>query len=106
MIARYVCDGSTIDHRPTVDINAGDILTFGGLVGIARLDVKAGELGAFALTGIYDIKKPTGVAYTTGTLLYWDASAKTTSTTTSHPKLGHVVASALTDDETVRVRIG
>lgn len=106
MTARYIHDGLAIDYRPTVDVNAGDIVTFGTMVGVARLDIKAGELGAFAVTGVYDIKKATGTSHAVGSTVYWDAAGKKASTTTTHPKLGIVVADAMSDDEYVRVRIG
>ena len=54
MDARYVQRGDAIDYTPMDDVAAGDIVVLAGkLVGVAKLDIKAGELGALALTGVY-----------------------------------------------------
>ena len=49
MIARYVQKGEAIDYRPTENVKAGTIFPFNGFVGITRLDIRAGELGALAV---------------------------------------------------------
>ena len=56
MKARYVQRGESIDFTPTSDVAAGDIVKLGNLVGVAKLDIKAGELGALALCGVYEIE--------------------------------------------------
>ena len=53
MKARYVQRGESIDYTPTADVAAGDVVQQGKLVGVAKLDMKAGELGALALCGVY-----------------------------------------------------
>ena len=55
MKARYVQRGESIDFIPASDVAAGDIVKVGSLVGVAKLDIKAGELGALALCGVYEI---------------------------------------------------
>ena len=52
MKARYVQRGESIDFIPAFDVAAGDIVKVGSLVGVAKLDIKAGELGALALCGV------------------------------------------------------
>ena len=56
MKARYIQRGDSIDYTSTSDIAAGDIVKVGSLVGVAKLDIKAGELCALALVGVYELE--------------------------------------------------
>ena len=56
MKARYIQRGDSIDYTSTSDIAAGDIVKVGSLVGVAKLDIKAGELGSLALVGVYEVE--------------------------------------------------
>ncbi|MGN0886960.1 MAG: DUF2190 family protein [Candidatus Spyradenecus sp.] len=107
MISKYVHDGKAIDIRPTADIAAGDVVVIGAaLVGIAVLDIKAGELGALATSGVFDIAKPDGTTFAAGTVIYWDEATQTAVATTSKPRLGVVTEAAEAGDATVRVKLG
>ena len=44
--------GDAVDYIPEADVSAGDVVVQNDLVGIAKLDIKAGERGALALTGV------------------------------------------------------
>lgn len=103
MNAVYVQRGESIDYTPTANIAAGDIVIIGGIVGVAKLDIPANELGAIAVTGVYDMVKATG-AITAGATVYWDASAKNVTTTESeNTAIGKAVAAAESTDTIVRV---
>lgn len=94
MNARYVQRGDAIDYTPTEDVAAGDVVILAGkLVGVAKLDIKAGELGALALTGVYEVAKSSGVAFAVGTEVGWNAADK------------QAVALAGASDPTVLVRL-
>ena len=56
MKARYVQRGESIDYIPQKPVSAGDIVKLGKLVGVAKLDIAVGELGALALVGVYEIE--------------------------------------------------
>ncbi len=104
--AIFAHEGAAIDYIPETDVAAGDVVVQGDLVGVARLDMKAGGLGVLAVTGVFDFAKETGIAYTVGTILYWDDTDNVVTTTTSGNKLiGKVVRAAATTDPTVRVRL-
>jgi predicted RecA/RadA family phage recombinase len=104
--ATFVQDGATIDYTPGADVAAGDVVVQGDLVGVAKLDIKANKLGALAVVGVFDFAKAGGVAYTVGTLLYWDDAANTVTTTSAGNKLlGKCVRAAASADTTVRVRL-
>ena len=103
MLARYVQKGDAIDYRPTEAIAAGDVVVIADLVGIARLDIEAGTLGALAVVGVFDVVKAAGTV-PSGSTVYWDAGAqKATLVSGSNHYLGKAIASADAGDENVRV---
>lgn len=104
--AVFVHEGAAIDYTPGADVAAGDVVVQGDLVGIARFDIKSGLLGALAVAGVFDFAKATNVAYTVGTILYWDDTNNiVTTTATGNKQIGKVVRAAATTDPTVRVRL-
>ncbi|MFW6062410.1 MAG: DUF2190 family protein [Planctomycetota bacterium] len=109
-IARFIHDGGSIDYTPGADVAAGDVVVQGDLVGIAKLDIAAGTLGALAVTGVFDVPKATGVdtAVAAGSSVYWDEAdqvAKADSETGANKLLGKAIAAAGDSDATVRVRL-
>ena len=48
----------------------------GDLVGVAKKDIKANELGALATEGVFEFPKDTSTAIAAGVDVYWDAIAK------------------------------
>jgi predicted RecA/RadA family phage recombinase len=104
--ATFVQNGESIDYTPGADVAAGDVVVQGDLVGVAKLAIAANKLGALAVVGVFDFAKNTGVAYSVGTLLYWDDAANVVTTTSAGNKLlGKVVRAAASADTTVRVRL-
>ena len=106
MKARYVQRGESIDFTPTADVAAGDIVKLGNLVGVAKLDIKAGELGALALCGVYEIATA-GAAIEAGAVIHVDpATGKVCAESAAGAiKLGHAITKAATTDATVCVRL-
>jgi predicted RecA/RadA family phage recombinase len=105
MNAQFLHDGNTIDFTPTTAIAAGDIVTRGGLVGIAKLDIDAGSQGALSLSGVYKIAKGTE-KFVTGESVFWNATtSQATHTLTDNQYLGKAVAYTGETDETVSVRL-
>jgi predicted RecA/RadA family phage recombinase len=104
--ATFVQEGRIVDYTPGADVAAGDVVVQGDLVGVAKVEIKSGKLGALSVDGVYDFAKNTGVAYTVGQLLYWDDAANVVTTTATGNKLiGKVVRAAASADTTVRVRL-
>ena len=106
MKARYVQRGESIDFTPESDVAAGDIVRLGALVGVAKLDVKAGELGALALVGVYEIATG-GTAVEAGKPVYVNpATGKACAQGTEGAvAFGHAVAAAAATDAFVHVRL-
>ena len=104
--ATFVQDGCAIDYTPGSAVAAGDVVVQVDLVGVVKRPLAANELGALALTGVFDFSKATNVAYTVGTILYWDDTNNlVTTTATGNKQIGKVVRAAATTDPTVRVRL-
>jgi len=110
MNARFIHDGNTLDYTPGADVSAGDVVVEGDLIGIAKLDIANGSLGALAVTGVFDIPKTTGVgeAIAAGAKVYWDEAdgvAKEDAEAGANKYLGKTVLAAGDDEATVRVRL-
>jgi len=110
MTVEYVQEGSSIDYIPSVDTPYGTVVIQGDLVGITKRNIKAGELGALALSGLFEFPKATGAATAipVGTKLYWDAGAEVATADSgggANERIGKTTADAGDDDETVRSRI-
>ena len=104
MKAAFVQLGQAIDFVPSHDVAAGEILVCNGMAGVARLPVKAGELGSLHLSGVYDIDKAPG-AIGVGAKVYFDAGSglATTAAGAGNAYLG--VASCNSPDGAAKVRV-
>ena len=77
MDARYGQRGGASDHPPTGDVAAGDVVGLSGkLVGVAKLDIKAGELGSLSLTGVFDMPKALNWGIGRNAKVTWDPVAR------------------------------
>ncbi len=108
--ALFVHDGKSIDYTPGANVSAGDVVVQGDLIGIAKLDIVSGILGALAVTGVFDVPKTAGAseAIVAGAKVYWDVAdsvAKTDDESAANKYLGKTIAAAGDDDTTVRVRL-
>ena len=110
MTATYIHEGNAIDYTPAADVVAGDVIVQGELLGVAKLDIKAGTLGALAVVGVFDFPKATGAstAIAEGLDVYWDESAgeaTTDSASGANKRIGRTIAASGDNDTTVRVRM-
>lgn len=87
-----------IDHTPSTNYNAGDVIVAGNSVWITHRALTSGELGAVAVgNGIYSVDKisaaSTGV--TAGAAVYWSNAAQgATAVSTSNAFIGKAVTAA------------
>ena len=75
--------------------------------GVAKLDIKVAELGALALTGVYEVAKASGAAFAVGMEVGWNPTDKkaVAAGAAGSVKMGHAVALAGAADPTVFVRL-
>lgn len=114
MSAKFVQHGDTIDYTPVSAVAAGAFVNLGFAVGVAKLPIAAGALGALSLVGVYDfdITAP-GAQKAVGTALYVDGNGALTwsandgeQTPTAYTRVGFVVATVASTDTVARVRLG
>ena len=98
MIARYVQKGEAIDFRPTENVKAGTIFPFNGFVGITRLDIQAGELGALAVSGVFETPKA-DEAIDVGDPIYWDEANEVATKQKTDVYLGTAIYNAQASSE-------
>lgn len=110
--ADYVQKDDSIDYTPVSAVTAGDVVVLGGrLVGVAKVDIAASELGALAVEGVYDGAKDSST-FAIGDAVYWDADGNPvggtagtgafTTTATGNIYAGIAIAAAATGVATVR----
>lgn len=108
--AVFIHEGRSIDYTPGTNVSAGDVVVQEDLLGIAKLDIAAGILGALAVDGVFDFPKATGggSGISAGASVYWDEGATEATTDAAggaNKLIGKVVATAADGDATVRVRL-
>ena len=104
--ATFVLDGDTIDFTAAAAVAVGDVVVQGDLVGVVTRALAIGELGSLIVEGVLDFNKLTNVAFTVGTILYWDDTNNVvTATATGNKAIGKVIRAAATTDATVRIRL-
>jgi predicted RecA/RadA family phage recombinase len=106
--AIFVQEGDAVDYTPGTDVAAGDVVVQGDLVGVTPRPIPANTAGGLVVEGVFDFPKATGggSAIAAGTVVYWDATNKVaTATSTGNKQLGRTVLAAADADTTVRVRL-
>ena len=93
MKARYIQKGESFDFRPETDVKTGTIFPFKGFVGVTRLDIRAGELGALAVSGVFESPKG-DEAIDVGDAVYWDSANEVATKTATDIYLGAAVYNA------------
>ena len=100
--------GEDLDYTPTADVAAGAVVVQEDLVAVACREIKAGQLGAISVTGVYEFPKETGGGkdIAAGKKVYWHPGDQVVKKGASGATyLGKAVLAAGEDDETVRVRL-
>ena len=102
MTVIYKQRGDSIDYTPAANVAAGDVVVLNDLVGIAKLDIKAGELGALAVTGVFDFPIDTGSTLDVGITAYWNATGKfATDIETGNKLLGKAIRIDVANNRTL-----
>lgn len=104
MGARFVQEGDSLDYRPAGEVAAGDMVVQADLVGVAKRDIKAGELGTLAVAGVFEFQKePTDIA--AGKRVFWNPTTKLATLDATQPFLGKAVKPAAAAEAKVVVRL-
>ena len=108
--AQFIHDGDSIDFTPVADTAAGDVVVQGDLVGVTKRDIKANDLGALAVTGVFDFAKQAGagVTFAVGAKVYFNDTTNVAVATDgggANKLVGKAVKAAADADTIVRVRL-
>lgn len=114
MQAQFKQESGTVDYTPVSAVVAGQVVVQANLVGIAKTAIAAGELGALAVSGIFDVAQAAEII-TAGSPVYWDADGNpvggvagtgaATATATGNTFMGFAEAVTAATDETVSVSL-
>jgi len=110
MTVEFIHAGDAIDYTPSADVAAGSVVVAEDLVGVIKRSIKADQLGALHVSGVFDFPKQTGagkdIAF--GKKVYWDATPGVIKKGSGGGAVyaGKCVDQNATEDaETVRVRL-
>jgi len=82
MQATYIQVGREIDYTPGADVDAGEVVVQGSLIGVSNTAIDSGDLGTLAVSGIFDVDQHAEII-TAGSAVYWDADGSSVSGTAS-----------------------
>lgn len=106
MANNYIQPGHLMDYINPANadpIFSGDVVAFEDAIGVAAVDIGAGEMGAVQLTGVFALPKKTGESIMQGQTVYWDDDAVTA--TAGAVKAGRVWQTALAGDAAIAVKL-
>lgn len=106
MSANKIKRGERLDITLTAIAASGDVVVVGDILGVAVTGGAIGDTVAVDTEGVFDVPKATGQAWAVGNTLYWDATAKNfTTTSTSNKRAGIAAAVQASGDVTGYVKI-
>ncbi len=102
----YIQPGNTITVSAPDDIEGGEIVAMGDLIGVAAGDAETGADLDLVLVGVFDLAKVSTDAITIGQAVYVAGGVVTTDDDSgANPFLGHAVTAALNPSASVHVRL-
>ncbi len=77
----YVQPGETVTLLAPANLASGEPFAVGSIFGVAACAAESGAEVEAKRTGVFDLPKTTGEAWTVGARLYWDGATKKLTTT-------------------------
>ncbi len=72
MKARYIQAGNVIDFVPAQDVNAGEVVRQGNIIGVTSLPTAAGTLGGLAVNGVFEVEKKPAAVFSVSDRVFWN----------------------------------
>lgn len=106
--ATRIQNGTVVDYTAAATIANGDVIPLTGRIGIALEDAVSGETISLAIAEVYELTAATADEITFGAVVYFDATARNiTTTSTDNTLAGFAVSTkAAATAGTVKVKIG
>ncbi len=79
----------SVQFTAAADIGAGDVVFFGEVAGVSKMDYDSGDVAAVATIGVFDgamVTANDAAGIAVGDQLYWDATSKGLTTTSTGNK--------------------
>ena len=108
MATNYKFGGNVLNYAngSGSDLASGNIVSTGGLVGVALVDIANGESGSVAITGVFEVANGDSTAIPQGAELFYDsATGKVDGTNTSNKFAGYAWEAAAAGSATVLLRL-
>jgi len=81
MSAKFDKEGKSINHTPSGNVVAGQVVVVGGLIGVAKEPIAANTLGALRVDGQFKLTLASGKTFSAGDPVYVASSEATDSGT-------------------------
>jgi len=106
--ATRIQNGAVVDYTATGTIANGDVIPLADRIGIANNDAVAGDVISLELEGVFEIAAATADAISFGVKVYFDATNRNVTTTSTDNTLAGLTVSekAAATDGSVYVKIG
>ena len=101
MTSKYKQPGDVIDYTAGATIASGDVLVIGTKVGVALTAIANGSVGSIQVVGVFTLAKKSGDTVAQGAALYWDATNKYLTTTSTGNTLAGYAFNAAGSSATV-----
>lgn len=102
----FIQPGCTVTVQPAANVLSGDLVVVGSLFGVASGNALAGTDCELKTGGVFDLPKAAGQSLAQGAAVYWDATAKAiTTTSTNNTKVGVALLAAASAEVVARVRL-
>lgn len=102
----FVQPGDIVPVLAPANVTSGDGVLLGTLFGVAAFSAASGAEVEIRLRGVFDLPKTSAEAWTVGAAVYWDATNKVaTTTSSSNTLIGKAVAAAANPSGVGRVRL-
>jgi predicted RecA/RadA family phage recombinase len=95
MATNYVQEGNTIQWTNGGSaVVSGAVVVIGAMLGIALVDIGAGETGSVAIEGVFNVPKVDAAVIAAGETVVWDSSASEFDDSAATPASGDVSGGA------------
>lgn len=99
-------DGDTINFVTAGVVALGEVIEFTNMIGVAlQAATASGQTIAVATRGVFSLAKETGVAFTQGQKVYWDAANNRVDATNTNIPCGYAWLAQASGDTVCQVRI-
>lgn len=106
MATNYIQEGEAVELTAPYDRVSGEGALIGSVFGVALTTVTSGSKAAFALCGVFSLKKLSTEVWTVGVKIYWDNTNKQCTTVSAgNTLIGAAMAVTVNPSATGLVRL-